>query len=64
VVQVRLVERERQGKWTGELIAAPMVQAALVSMELKTGQVRVLMGGKDFGDSTFNRATQARRQPG
>ncbi len=55
---------KRQGKWTGELIAAPMVQAALVSMELKTGQVRVLMGGKDFGDSTFNRATQARRQPG
>jgi penicillin-binding protein 1A len=26
--------------------------------------VRVLMGGKDFGDSTFNRATQALRQPG
>ena len=64
VVQVRLVARERQGKWTGELIPAPMVQAAVVSMELKTGQVRVLMGGKDFGDSTFNRATQARRQPG
>jgi penicillin-binding protein 1A len=64
VVQVRLVDRERQGKWTGELIPAPMVQGAVVSMELKTGQVRVLMGGKDFGDSTFNRATQARRQPG
>jgi penicillin-binding protein 1A len=64
VVQVRLLDRERQGKWTGELIAAPMVQAAVVSMELKTGKVRVLMGGKDFGDSTFNRATQARRQPG
>ena len=41
-----------------------MVQGALVSMELKTGKVRVLMGGKDFGDSTYNRATQARRQPG
>jgi len=33
-------------------------------MELKTGKVRVLVGGKDFGDSTFNRATQAKRQPG
>jgi penicillin-binding protein 1A len=64
VVQVRLVKRERQGKWTGELIPAPMVQGALVSMELNTGKVRVLMGGKDFGDSTFNRAIQARRQPG
>jgi penicillin-binding protein 1A len=64
VVQVRLVGRSRQGKWVGELIPAPMVQAALISMELKTGKVRVLMGGKDFGDSTFNRATQAQRQPG
>jgi penicillin-binding protein 1A len=64
VVQVRLTARERQGKWTGELIPAPMVQAALISMELKTGKVRVLIGGKDFGDSTFNRAIQARRQPG
>jgi penicillin-binding protein 1A len=65
VVQVRLLNRDRQSKyWTAELIAAPMVQAAVVSMELKTGQVRVLMGGKDFGDSTFNRAIQAKRQPG
>ncbi len=65
VVQVRLLSRDRKSKvWTAELIAAPMVQAALMSMELKTGRVRVLMGGKDFGDSTFNRATQARRQPG
>jgi penicillin-binding protein 1A len=65
VVQVRLLSRDRRTKvWTAELIPAPMVQAALASMELKTGKVRVLMGGKDFGDSTFNRATQARRQPG
>jgi penicillin-binding protein 1A len=65
VVQVRLMSRERhRGKWIAELIPAPMVQAALVSMELKTGKVRVLMGGRDFGDSSFNRAIQARRQPG
>jgi penicillin-binding protein 1A len=65
VVQVRLLSRDRRSKiWTAELIRAPMVQAAVFSMELKTGKVRVLIGGKDFGDSTFNRATQARRQPG
>jgi penicillin-binding protein 1A len=65
VVQVRLKNRDRRtGKWTATLVPAPMVQAALVSMELRTGRVRVLIGGKDFGDSTFNRATQARRQPG
>ncbi len=65
VVQVRLLGRDRHSKiWTAELITAPMVQGALFSMELKTGKVRVLIGGKDFGDSTFDRATQAQRQPG
>jgi penicillin-binding protein 1A len=65
VVQVRLLSRDRRSRvWTAELIQAPMVQGAVFSEELKTGKVRVLLGGKDFGDSTFNRATQARRQPG
>ncbi len=65
VVQVRLLQKDRrQGRWTGNLVPAPMVQAALLSMELKTGKVRVMLGGKDYGDSTFNRAVQARRQPG
>ncbi|MFZ5453811.1 MAG: penicillin-binding protein 1A [Thermodesulfobacteriota bacterium] len=65
VVQVRLVKKDRrQGKWTASLVPAPMVQAALLSMELHSGKVRVMMGGKDYGDSTFNRAVQARRQPG
>jgi len=65
VVQVRLTQKDRRtGKWTANLVAAPMVQAALLSMELKTGKVRAMLGGKDYGDSTFNRAIQAKRQPG
>ena len=65
VVQVRLVKKDRRhGRWTAKLVPAPMVQAALLSMELKTGKVRVMMGGKNYRDSTFNRAIQARRQPG
>jgi len=65
VVQVRLGKQDRRlGRWTAHLVPAPMVQAALISMELKTGKVRAMLGGKDFGDSTFNRAIQARRQPG
>ena len=39
-------------------------QAALVSVEPKTGEIRSLVGGDDFGKSQFNRATQAQRQPG
>ncbi|MGQ9688977.1 MAG: penicillin-binding protein 1A [Desulfobaccales bacterium] len=64
VIQVRLLNQDRNKRWTAVLEPAPMVQGALVSMELQSGKVRTLMGGKDFGDSTFNRATQAHRQPG
>jgi len=44
--------------------AATLPQAALISMEVKTGYVRTMVGGTDFDKSQFNRATQARRQPG
>ena len=40
------------------------LQGALVAMEPKTGQVLALVGGRDFHQSNFNRATQAHRQPG
>jgi penicillin-binding protein 1A len=38
-------------------------QAALVAME-RDGAVRAIVGGRDYADSAFNRATRARRQPG
>lgn len=40
------------------------IQASLVAMEPKTGEVLALVGGKDYTESPFNRATQAVRQPG
>lgn len=40
------------------------LQAAVVSLDPSTGHVRALVGGRDFKDSRFNRATQARRQSG
>lgn len=43
---------------------AEPLQAALIAMDPTTGQVRAMVGGRDFGDSTFNRAVQAHRQPG
>ena len=42
---------------------APL-QAALVAIEPSTGYVRAMVGGRDFSESPFNRATDARRQPG
>jgi penicillin-binding protein 1A len=39
-------------------------QAALVSIEPKTGEVKAMVGGYQYKDSEFNRVTQAQRQPG
>ena len=38
-------------------------QAALVALDLE-GRVRAMVGGRDYGTSTFNRAVNALRQPG
>ena len=40
------------------------LQAALVAIDPETGDVLALVGGRDFGRTPFNRATNARRQPG
>ncbi len=42
----------------------PPLQAALVALDPNTGEVRALVGGRDFASSKFNRALQAQRQPG
>jgi penicillin-binding protein 1A len=44
--------------------AKEYLQGALVAMDPQTGAVRAMVGGRDFGDSRFNRATQAKRQSG
>ena len=36
----------------------------MVTLDAKTGNIRAMVGGRDFEDSKFNRATQALRQPG
>jgi penicillin-binding protein 1A len=46
-------------------IAPPAyLQGALVVLDVRTGAVRALIGGRDFRHSEFDRATQARRQAG
>src|SRR5690606_29235922 len=42
----------------------PRAQAALVSLDASNGALRALVGGYSFAGNKFNRATQARRQPG
>lgn len=47
-----------------ELHQVPKVEGALLSLDVATGGVLAMVGGYDFARSEFNRATQARRQPG
>ena len=58
---VRVV-RGPKGDWT--LTQQPEVEGAFVSINTRTGGIRALVGGFDFGKSKFNHVTQAWRQPG
>jgi membrane peptidoglycan carboxypeptidase len=45
-------------------VSAGFSQGAIVTLDAKTGEVLALVGGVDYKQSQFNRATQAYRQPG
>ena len=65
VIQVRVKKKIFDtDRWWLSLEQVPKVQAALLCIESETGNVKVMMGGKDFRESQFNRAIQSRRQPG
>ena len=57
--QIDMRRARRKVAPTGE-----QLEAALVAMDPTTGEVRAMVGGRDFKASRFNRATQAFRQPG
>jgi len=44
--------------------APDYLQGALVALDPRTGEIRALVGGRDFSDSPFDRTSQARRQAG
>ena len=58
------VERGLQELDAREGYTSGRVQGALLCMEAKTGAIRAMVGGRDFGKSEFNRAIQSKRQPG
>jgi len=45
-------------------IANPSPQAALVAIDVRTGAILAMVGGRDYHQSPYNRATTAKRQPG
>jgi 1A family penicillin-binding protein len=69
VHQISRIERGELGRYphaaggNGDP-ATPVLQGMVVVLDPKTGEVRALVGGRDFATSQFDRAFQARRQPG
>jgi len=76
--QIRAIEAGRFGPFTHQTYehyiarregdvgggASPYLQGAFIALDPRNGAVRVMIGGRDFYDSKFNRAVQALRQPG
>ncbi len=48
----------------GDSLQVSVVQGALVALNIATGEILAMVGGKDFEESKYNRAVQAKRQPG
>jgi penicillin-binding protein 1A len=75
LAQLKDIESGKYGKWkhakpdTTKLQPAqgdgsPYLQGMVVALDIKTGEVRALVGGRDFTHSSYDRAIDARRQPG
>jgi penicillin-binding protein 1A len=58
------VENRLGALLAGAGAAAHVTQGAVVAIEARDGAVRAMVGGRDYRQSPFNRATAARRQPG
>jgi penicillin-binding protein 1A len=64
-IQVRLADYDTtNNSFRLELYQEPLVNGALLAMDPKNGEVLSMSGGYRYGESEFNRAIQALRQPG
>ena len=62
VVRAYRQQNLNKGEWY--LTQVPEVEGAIVALDPRSGAVRALVGGFDFGKNKFNHVTQAWRQPG
>ena len=64
VVYVKILSLSPEGKAHVSLEQDSGVQASLIAIDNATGGIKAMVGGRDFEESKFNRATQALRQVG
>ncbi|MBI4573849.1 MAG: PBP1A family penicillin-binding protein [candidate division NC10 bacterium] len=58
------IEKTLAGKRKAGAHEPAVLEGALVALDPESGEIRAMVGGRDYGRSQFNRAVQARRQPG
>lgn len=64
LVYVKVVSVNKDHKARVRLEQDSGTQGALVAIDNRTGDIKAMVGGRDFNESKFNRATQALRQVG
>nr|WP_247738792.1 PBP1A family penicillin-binding protein [Shimia sp. R9_2] len=65
VVLVRAITKDDTGEFVRwSLRQVPEVQGGFMAMDVNNGRVIAMQGGFSYQDTVFNRATQAKRQPG
>jgi penicillin-binding protein 1A len=76
IAQIRKIEKGTYGKYRHDVpdsvqalapaggSGSPYLQGMVVALDIRTGEVRALVGGRDFTHSSYDRATVAQRQPG
>jgi penicillin-binding protein 1A len=63
IIEVRVKKIHKDTVYV-QLEQTPLVEGGLIALEPGNGAIRAMIGGYDFTRSEYNRAVQARRQPG
>jgi len=67
IIEVKILPKDNTQNQDSLILALeqePLVQGALISIDVATGHIKSMIGGQDFMKSEFNRAVQSSRQPG
>lgn len=63
VVIIKIIGIDAENNFTVEILQ-PRIEGAVVVVDVRTGAVKAMVGGRDFAASKYNRAMQAERQAG
>ncbi|MFC1877661.1 penicillin-binding protein 1A [Thermodesulfobacteriota bacterium] len=63
-IAVRKGLADLESRMKRQAVPVASLQAALIALQVDSGAILAMVGGKDYYESSYNRATMAKRQPG